>query len=149
MNPLNLLMNPFVLVLTTGLLLVIVFAILASRATSPRKRAVFSTLGLIALLLPSWLVVAIFFPQWIDGRHRAYKNFYDDISLGMTREQVLNAMEKNYPHGGPRKRPKTNADTTEELSFFMDPESSREPNHEGIILELSDGKVARKAYSRD
>jgi hypothetical protein len=31
----------------------------------------------------------------------------------------------------------------------MDPEDSREPNNEAIILHLSAGKITRKAYSGD
>lgn len=149
MNPLSLLLNPFVLILTIGLILVIVSTTVACRTKSPRIRAAFSVIGLISLLLPCWLLMAVFFPEWIDGRYRAYRNFYDDISPGMTREQVLASMEKSYPPGGPRKRPRVNADTPENLSFFMDPEGSREPNHEGIILHLSDGRVTRKIYSGD
>lgn len=141
--------NPLFLILAIALLLVIVSSVVASRTKSPGIRVAFSALGLISILLPCWLLVAIFFPQWIDGRYRAYRNFYDDISPGMTREQVLATLEKIYPPDGPRKRPKVNADTPEKLSFFMDPEGSREPNNEAIILHFSAGKITRKAYSAD
>jgi hypothetical protein len=141
--------NPLFLILAIALLLVIISSVVASRTKSPGIRVAFSALGLISILLPCWLLVAIFFPQWIDGRYRAYRNFYEDISPGMTREQVLATLDKIYPPDGPRKRPKVNIDTPEKLSFFMDPEDSREPNNEAIILHLSAGKITRKAYSGD
>ena len=67
----------------------------------------------------------------------------------MTREQVLAAMDQRYPTNGSRKRPKIMDDTPESLGFFMNPETSREPNCEGIFLTLERGRVTRKVYSPD
>lgn len=40
-------------------------------------------------------------------------------------------------------------DTRWDLSFFMNPETSREPNCEGIFLTLEASRVTKKVYSAD
>jgi hypothetical protein len=41
------------------------------------------------------------------------------------------------------------SDEPDSLGFFMNPESSREPNCEGIFLKLEAGRVVSKEYSPD
>jgi hypothetical protein len=105
-------------------------------------------LGLLCLA-PAALVFVAFYPEIVDARFRAYKGFYQDLHPGMTRAEVFAAMDKHYPAGGVRKRPKIVSDEKDSLSFFMDPENSREPNCEGIFLGLRDGRVKTLEYSRD
>ena len=105
-------------------------------------------LGLLCLA-PAALVFVGFYPEIVDGRFRAYKEFYRDLHPGMTRAEVFAAMDKHYPAGGVRKRPKIVSDEKDSLSFFMDPEGSQEPNCEGIFLGLRDGRVETLQYSPD
>jgi len=62
---------------------------------------------------------------------------------------VLAALDRRYPKSGARKRPKVMEDTAESLGFFMNPETSREPNCGGIFLKLEQGRVKSKVYSPD
>ena len=67
----------------------------------------------------------------------------------MTRDEIFTLLEHRYPARGPRQRPTILADEPTTLDFFMNPESSREPDCEGIFLRLTDGRVTRKDYSPD
>jgi Zn-dependent protease with chaperone function len=111
-------------------------------------KAVLFVLALI-FLLPAGYVFLAFHPWLVDSRFRTYRAFYQDIKVGMTREQVLATLENRYPANGPRKPPTVMNDTAEALGFFMNPETSREPNCEGIFLTLERGRVIKKVYSPD
>lgn len=101
------------------------------------------------LLAPAGLLAAIYNPWLVDARFRTFRQFYHDIRPGMTREDVLVAMERRYPEGGPRKRPTIMVDEPEHLGFFMNPETEREPNCEGIFLGLKGGRVTTVGYGED
>jgi hypothetical protein len=58
-------------------------------------------------------------------------------------------MDRRYPAGSPRQKPKLWQDDASALNFFMTPEKSAEPNCEGIFLGLNGGRVASKHYSAD
>ena len=103
----------------------------------------------LLFLTPAGYVLIALNPQLVDGRFGTYKRFYRDIRIGMTRDQVLALMERRYSADGPRMRPKIIDDSPEGLGFFMNPETSREPNCEGIFLTLEQGRVTKKAYSPD
>ncbi len=104
----------------------------------------------IMTLMPAGLVMRAMHPEWVDARFRSYKTFYDDIQLGMTREEVLAVQATHYPEGGPRLRPRIIVDETESLTFFMHPEMADSAvDCEGILLSLKDGKVVAKTYSPD
>jgi hypothetical protein len=106
---------------------------------------------MVALIftVPAIYLFLVLHPQLIDGRYRAYKAFYGDIQVGMTRDQVIAAMEARYPLNGKRQRPKIMQDDSGQLGFFMNPETSREPNCEGIFLSFDNGHVISKTYSPD
>ncbi|MCB1092454.1 MAG: hypothetical protein KDL87_13035 [Verrucomicrobiae bacterium] len=130
----------------------VVFAILAwlaSRRSQGGKRIWLVTIGALCALCPGYVLAYVFKPELVDARHRAYKSFYHELQIGMTREEVIASLEKHYPAGGARQRPTIMRDTAEELGFFMNPEQSHEPNCEGIFLDLAQGHVTRKRYSRD
>ena len=138
------------------MLLVAVIAAAAAVVTAcfawrMRSGAVRAMLAVVALLLslPGGYVLLALHPEWVDARFRTYKAFYRDIEIGMTREEVLAAMERRYPANGARKRPRLWFDSREGMSFFMDPERSTEPNCEGIFVTLESGRVAQKRYSPD
>ena len=95
---------------------------------------------LFFLALNSWI---------IDPRIRTYRSFYYGIEEGMTRQQVIEVLIKHYPRDGARDRPTVRSDDGDQLGFFMNPEGYREPNCEGIFLEMKDGVVVKKTYSND
>ncbi len=103
----------------------------------------------VIFIVPAAFVFVALNPWLVDSRFRTYRAFYKEIQIGMTRGEVLSAMERHYPAGGPRKRPKIWADASEELVFVMTPETSREPYCEGILLALKKGCVTKKDYSPD
>lgn len=140
---------PVLAIFIVGIVIGIVLAIAAFRAQKPIPRVVLGITSATAILMVSWLMVMILAPNWINARHRAYKTFYDDLQVGMSREQVIRSMEEHYPAAGPRQRPKIATDTSTELGFLMTPENPGDPNAEGISVVLSDGRVTRKYYSRD
>ena len=131
-----------------GALLALIAVVMACIVRSGGVRALMIVLAFVCLL-PSAYVFLAFHPELVDGRFRTYKTFYHDIQVGMTREQVLAAMDRRYPADGPRKRPKIMDDTPTSLGFFMNPETSREPNCEGIFLTLEGGCVTKIVYSPD
>lgn len=103
----------------------------------------------LVFMVPAAYVFVGLNPGLFDSRFRTYQAFYKDIELGMTREQVLTLLERHYPADGSRKRPKILNDTPDALGFFMNPETSTEPNCEGIFLTLEGGRVTKRVYSAD
>lgn len=91
----------------------------------------------------------MFYPWLIDSRFRTYRDFYKDIKIGMTHDQVIEVAKKHYPDGGQRKFPIVMRDNSSELGFFMNPEGDSEPNCEGIFLRFDEGKVTTITYSAD
>ena len=140
--------HPFILIAACGALAALVALAIAGRAKGGVLTFMMVGLALV-FLVPAGYVCLVFYPELVDGRFRTYKSFYRDIQVGMTREQVLRAMEQRYPTNGARLRPKILNDTPEGLGFFMNPEASREPNCEGIFLSLEAGRITKKEYSAD
>ena len=129
----------------TGAIACLVFACQASRWL---KRCILIVVALV-LLAPSGLVLMILKPELVDARFRTYKQLYGDIQVGMSRAEVMTLVDQHYPSGGRRLRPKVLEDSDDELSFFMNPEESREPNCEGIFLQMQEDAVVKKSYARD
>lgn len=140
--------HPFILIAAGGVLLALGAVIVAWWARSGVVRILMLVLAVL-FLLPGGYVFLALHPEWIDGRFRTYKAFYRDIQVGMTRDEVLAALDRHYPPAGKRQRPTVMSDTPSDLGFFMNPEGSREPNCEGIFLKLEAGRVASKDYSPD
>ena len=140
--------HPIILIAAVGAFLAVGAVIVACTVRRSGIRALMIVLALV-FLLPAGFVFVAFHPELVDARFRTYKAFYHDIQVGMTREQVLAAMVQRYPADGPRKRPKIMDDTPTSLGFFMDPETSREPNCEGIFLTLETNHVTKVVYSAD
>jgi hypothetical protein len=103
----------------------------------------------LALLIPPGFLLVALHPEWTDARFRTYKRLYADIRPGMSRGEVYALVDRYYPAGGPRLRPKVLSDTADTLHYFMNPEASREPNCEGIFLDMTNDCVAAKRYSAD
>ena len=140
--------HPFILLAVGAALLALIAIIFACIVRNNGLRALLLVLALV-FLIPAAFVFLAFHPEFADRRFRTYKRFYRDIQVGMTREEVLAAMEQRYPTNGPRKQPTVMNDTPTSLGFFMNPETSREPNCEGIFLTLVSNRVTKVEYSAD
>ena len=112
-------------------------------------KAAMTVLGLVLLTAVTYVLLASFAPEFIDARFRTYKAFYRDIEPGMTRGEVMTLVDRHYPATGARQRPKMVYDDADRLGFFMNPETSHEPNCEGIFLSMSRERVTAKSYSAD
>lgn len=137
-----------ILIAVVGAIAALIAVIIACKV-----RSGFATLMMVGLALvfisPAACVFLVFHPELIDGRFRTYKAFYRDIQIGMTHDDVFVALEKRYPKSGTRQRPQVMQDSAEGIGFFMNPETSREPNCEGIFLSLDHGRVTKKDYCPD
>jgi len=140
--------HPVVLAAAVGAIFSLLALMLAGLARSSAVKATMFVLAVLFVLPAGYLIVGLN-PWLVDSRFRTYRAFYRDIGIGMTREQVLSALEHHYPTNGPRKRPKILNDTPEALGFFMNPETSREPNCEGIFITFEQDRVTKKLYSPD
>ena len=140
--------HPILLIAAVGVLAALITVIVACRARSRLVTAMMLVLALV-FIAPAAYVLLAFYPELVDSRFRTYKGFYRDIQVGMTREQVLAALARRYPKTGTRQPPRLMQDETNSLGFFMNPETFREPNCEGIFLKLEAGRVASKVYSAD
>jgi hypothetical protein len=138
--------HPFILIAAVDALAALVAIIFACRCKSRLGIATLVVLALVFIAPAGYMFLARH-PELVDGRFRAYRRFYRDVQVGMTRENVLAAMEQHYPTNRRRKPPKVVNDTTVGLGFFMNPETSREPKGEGIVLTLEAGRVTKKVYS--
>jgi hypothetical protein len=101
------------------------------------------------LLGPSVVALIGFRPELVDDRFRTYKQLFGDIEVGMSRAKVMTLVDQHYPSGGKRLRPTIVEDSDKKLSFWMNPKDSKEPNCEGIFLQMQDDRVMRKSYARD
>jgi hypothetical protein len=147
-RPMITLSHPFVLSALGGGVLGLAAFVSGWFVTKPVSRMLLLGVG-IFLFVPSTYLALLANPGLIDARFRVYQQFYRNIEVGMSREQVLEAMERRYPATGERKRPKIMEDSSSLLGFFMNPEGSREPNCEGIFLTMREGRVVERTYSMD
>lgn len=140
--------HPAFLIAGFGLLIALVLVFFACRARSGFATGLLLFFALV-FTAPTIFIFLVFHPELVDGRFRTYKAFYHDIQVGMTRDQVVAAMEARYPKNGKRQRPKIIEDSSERLGYFMNPEGSREPGCEGIFIGFRNGCVVNKTYSPD
>ena len=141
-------LHPLILIAAVTLIGAIACLVFAYLASHWLKRGILIVAALV-LLAPSGLVLVIFKPELVDGRFRTYKQLFGDIDIGMSRAKVMTLVDQHYPLGGKRLRPTTVEDSDKKLSFWMNPEDSKEPNCEGIFLQMQDDRVMRKSYARD
>jgi hypothetical protein len=140
--------SPILLIVVVSSLLALSLVVLVFRASRWFTRTLFILAALVFCVPAVWLFVA-FHQELVDARIRAYKTFYSEVRVGMTRDELLALLERDYPEGGPRQLPKVVEDTATKLSFCMSPETERDPNCEGIYITFVDGRVYRKEYVRD
>lgn len=141
-------LHPLIIAAAAGLVVALLVLLFAWKARNSTVKVAIVIFTVIALLPVGSVFVAL--SPWLgDSRFQTYREFYLDVKDGMNREQVFAVMARHYPPDGPRMRPKIMEDTAQRLGFFMNPESSREPNCEGIFLALEGNRVVRKEYSAD
>jgi hypothetical protein len=145
MSPLALLLAAF----GVGSLVTALVALVLAIRLRQRTTRILLALAVPVFILPAVYILPVFLPDLLDGRFRTYRAFHRSLHPGMTRAEVWKAMDRHYPGHGPRRRPKTIADTPAVLQFFMDPETRTEPNCEGIFLTLTNDRVLRVDYSAD
>ncbi len=107
----------------------------------------FSVLMTLCFLVPSGILLVGMNPWLVDARFRTYKLFYWNLRSGMSRQEVLDTMNRHYPAGAPRQRPFIRQDSASQLDFHMNPEQGAETDHDEISLEMEEGIVIRKSYS--
>lgn len=140
--------HPIFVLAVLGVVATVIMLITMFRVRSRGLKVLLVLIGLVTLA-PAGLVLVTLYPEWVDARFRSYKAFYAGIRLGMTREEVLALQAQLYPASGPRQKPNIIMEDDRNVTFFMHPEDSTEPNCEGIFLAFKDGKVATKTYSPD
>jgi len=117
------------------------------------KKKIIIPILIAIILIPvigfAYISISASHPELIDGRFRTYKQFYESIQVGDSKSEVMNKINLHYPEGGKRQSPTVWENTKQSLGFFMNPEKWKEPNCEGILLTLEDGKVVTKEYSKD
>jgi hypothetical protein len=139
--------HPLILMAAIGVIAALVLAVLCCRAGSAARRIVFA-FSALACLAPAGLLCAVFYPELFDPRIRTYKAFYRDIQQGMTRADIEALLSRHYPQGGPRLRPRMD-ETPGRVGFLMNPETSAEPDCEGIFLTIHNGSIVEKRYLAD
>lgn len=102
----------------------------------------------VPLLLACVAFLGIVNPGMFEPRFRAYQQFYNAISPGMSKEQVIALRDLHYPPNGPHKSPEL-IEHEGRFYFFMNSEGEREPNCEGIFLTMTNNTVIGKHYSPD
>lgn len=140
--------HPVILIGASSALVALIAVITACRTSNGMVRMLAFAITLIALAPAIFLIVAL--NPWItDARYRAYRAFYRDVEVGMSKTDVQKLLAEHYPTNGARGYPQTVYDDATQLGYFMNPEHSREPNCEGIFLSLSNSIVVSKKYSAD
>lgn len=79
---------------------------------------------------------------------KPYRRFFAAIQPGMTEQQVMALLGKEFPAGGRLNVPVRRDFAQNEMDFLLDPTESAW-NAECIRIRLSDGRVLSKEYSRD
>jgi hypothetical protein len=131
-----------------SLALAVVAFVVAWHSRRMVLRCLLAVLGVGFLVFPALVADAVF-PWVLDARYSAYRIFFKTIEVGVSRDEVMVVLNRCYPAGGPRLRPRMVEDKEERVSFHMNAEGPREPNCEAIILAMEHGKVRSKWYSAD
>lgn len=139
--------HPIFVLAVFGIVVSVIMLVTVFRVRRVGLKVLLVLLAVLALT-PTWMVLVMMHPEWMDARIRSYKTFYEGIQPGMTRDEVMALQAQLYPASGPRRPPRIFLEEAENLTFFMDPEDPASSlNCEAILLDLKEGKVAAKTYS--
>jgi len=105
-----------------------------------------STLAIAIAFLVTAFVLVLHFMDILPVK--PYKRFFEAIKIGMTEQEVLTLLHREFPDGGRLPVPVRRDFAKDQMDFFLDPTESAW-NAEGIFIRLSDGRVVSKQYSRD
>jgi len=105
--------------------------------------------SIIAVVLASLITAFVLLLHFMDLLPvKPYKRFFAGIQVGMTEQEVLGSLHREFPEGGRLSVPVRRDFATNEMTFILDPNESAW-NAETISIQLSDGQVVSKRYSRD
>ncbi len=139
--------HSLVQIVIAGLVASAIAGRLAWRSRTLTTRFLLTSLTM-CFLVPSGILVAGMNPWLIDARLRTYRLFYWDIRNGMNRQEILAVMDRHYPAGESRTRPIFRQESITKLTFQLAAEGSAEPAKEEISLQMEEGRVIRKDYTR-
>lgn len=105
-----------------------------------------STLSVVVAFLVTVFVIVLHFVDVLPVK--PYKRFFEGIKTGMTEQEILMLLHREFPEGGRFPVPVRRDFAKDQMGFFLDPTESAW-NAEGIFVRLSDGRVVSKQYSRD
>jgi hypothetical protein len=105
-----------------------------------------SVLAVVVAVVVTCFVLALHFIDILPVK--PYKRFFAAIKVGMTEQEVLTLLHREFPEGGALPVPVRRDFAKNQMDFFLDPKESAW-NAEGIFIQLSDGQVVSKKYSRD
>ena len=104
---------------------------------------------IIAMILAPLLTVFVLVLHFMDILPvKPYKRFFAAIQVGMTEQEVLAALHREFPDGGKLPVPVRRDFAPNQMAFFLDPNESAW-NAEAILVQLTDGRVVSKRYSPD
>jgi predicted membrane protein len=105
--------------------------------------------SIIPLILAPLITVFVLVLHFMDILPvKPYKRFFAAVQVGMTEQEVLGLLHREFPEGGRLSVPVRRDFTSNQMAFFLDPNESAW-NAEAIFIQLNDGRVVSKKYSRD
>jgi hypothetical protein len=102
-------------------------------------------------LLPfvPFLVALMLLSQASTSARKPFRRFYSDITLGMTKPDVLRVLDRHFPRGGRYPRPLVNRLAgPQHIGFILDPNDGAY-NAEIVGIDFKDRRVVRKHYWPD
>lgn len=128
-----------------GIVASVILGFIAKNAQNWFPRLFFS-LATLVVVVPTVIIIAGQNPWVIEPRYRAYKQFYWSIGRAMTRENVMEELDKRYADGSGRLRPTIVQDSDDRLCFHMNLEGGGGIEGEEILLKMEAGRVVGKEY---
>ena len=105
-----------------------------------------SALSLTMAFLVTGFVLVLHFMDVLPVK--PYKRLFAAIQVGMTEQEVMTLLHREFPDDGRFPVPARYDFRPGAIDFALDPKESAW-NAEAIILQLLNGRVAAKQYSRD
>ncbi len=105
-----------------------------------------SRFAMIVAILVCAFVLVLHFVDVLPVK--PYRRFFAEIKIGMTEPEILDLLQREFPQNGRFDVPVRKSFGADKMTFVLDPTESAW-NNECIYLQLSNGRVLSKQYSRD